>query len=225
MNGNQSHASLSAAGDLALETRENATFGSAMPVRGLRLSESMILIAALATGLLFNKWMQPMAHPLIRSGNLYSKDSLVMGMRLVMPHLASLSAAIWAISVRRPRPGLEPRSNQPGFLACTIASAGVASLLGWLALNRVIGRDVIWNLEVISMEPGNRTAVFLEPFWHGALPNYGDRIGLAVASAWLTLRMLGRWEARPDWIDRCGRILGAGWIFCAGLIWARPLLP
>ena len=34
----------------------------------------------------------------------------------------------------------------------------------------------------------------------------------AVAAAWLTLALCGRWRPEPSWVDRAGRGLGLGWL-------------
>jgi hypothetical protein len=39
-----------------------------------------------------------------------------------------------------------------------------------------------------------------------------SRVGIAVAAAWLTLALNGRWCPERSWIDRSGRVLGVLWI-------------
>ena len=46
----------------------------------------------------------------------------------------------------------------------------------------------------------------------------------AVAAAWLTLALTGRWRPRPDWLDRAGRALGTFWIAIVPLIWLEAFL-
>jgi hypothetical protein len=50
---------------------------------------------------------------------------------------------------------------------------------------------------------------------------YGDRIGFAVAGAWLALCLVGRWKSEPTWIDRPGRAIGCLWIALTVVIWLR----
>ena len=43
-------------------------------------------------------------------------------------------------------------------------------------------------------------------------------VGLAVAAVWVVQFASGRWRKPADWIDCCGRIVGACWIWI-GLVW------
>jgi len=52
-------------------------------------------------------------------------------------------------------------------------------------------------------------------------------IGLAVATAWLTLALTQGWHPEPAWSDRLGRILGVCWIilfFACGMLRAGFIL-
>jgi hypothetical protein len=52
--------------------------------------------------------------------------------------------------------------------------------------------------------------------WLSALSAAGPGTGgFAVAVAWATLALVGRWEPEASWVDRLGRALGAGWIAMA----------
>jgi hypothetical protein len=53
---------------------------------------------------------------------------------------------------------------------------------------------------------------------------WADRVGIAVAGAWLALRASGRWRSEPSWIDRLGRALGWAWIAAAAVVWGLTFL-
>jgi hypothetical protein len=59
------------------------------------------------------------------------------------------------------------------------------------------------------------------PFSGRLLVAYGDRIGFAVAGAWLSLLLAGRWQSEPSWVDRLGRAIGWLWLVLALVIWLR----
>jgi hypothetical protein len=55
----------------------------------------------------------------------------------------------------------------------------------------------------------------------------GQDTGLAIAALWVVLAIGRRWRASPDWIDRLGRLIGAGWIVStvAALLLMYVLMP
>jgi hypothetical protein len=53
---------------------------------------------------------------------------------------------------------------------------------------------------------------------------YGDRIGFAVAGAWLALWLSGRRRPERMWIDRLGRVLGWLWLGLIVVLWVRGFL-
>jgi hypothetical protein len=55
----------------------------------------------------------------------------------------------------------------------------------------------------------------------------GQDTGLAIAALWSVLALGGRWRASPDWFDRLGRLIGAGWVVStvAALLLMYVLMP
>ena len=100
-----------------------------------------------------------------------------------------------AIAAFRPR-GAAWRRPWRGRGGITIATLAVCSLTWgvWLALR--LG----------STPVGYRAPIYFE--WELA---HKTRAGL-VLGAWVASALLGRWGARPDWLDRAGRWIGWGWL-------------
>jgi hypothetical protein len=55
----------------------------------------------------------------------------------------------------------------------------------------------------------------------------GQDTGLAIAALWVVLALGSRWRTSPEWIDRLGRLIGAGWVALtvAALLLMYVLLP
>jgi hypothetical protein len=55
----------------------------------------------------------------------------------------------------------------------------------------------------------------------------GQDTGLAIAALWVVLAIGRRWRAAPDWFDRLGRLIGAGWVVStvAALLLMYVLMP
>ncbi len=122
------------------------------------------------------------------------------------PVLAAWTGAYLASRLRAPRPRRRRLIRQPGLAAAVAALAvliveapavvGIAWLdgrFGWATPSRV------------AQVAANATVLL------------AHHAGLAVAVAWLTLALAGRWRAERGWIDRWGRALGCAWI-AAGLL-------
>ena len=50
---------------------------------------------------------------------------------------------------------------------------------------------------------------------------YGDRVGFAVAGAWLSLLLFGRWRPERTSIAQLCRVMGWIWLSLALMIWLR----
>lgn len=124
-----------------------------------------------------------------------------------VPSAASLSLAVLALRLRRPRSRWRRMIRQPGLIACLAALGGLAVGLVYTAFN------VLENARMITRPPGevpyasDPTNWILTFDWSGPLP-----AGFAVAVAWSTQALVGRWRAEPSWIDRLGRLVGVGWM-------------
>jgi hypothetical protein len=122
----------------------------------------------------------------------FKRSGLVIG-------LASRFAALGLIglvvaSLLPPRQTLRRLSRQPGAVACAAAAAAMAAG-GLIVLSLALFRQ-----RSISSADEN--------YW----PFIEARIFLAIAAAWVTQALSGRWRPEPNWIDRAGRVLGAYWI-------------
>ena len=82
-------------------------------------------------------------------------------------------------------------------------------ILFWVVVTVSTGRAVKFVQHVIPHGQGihERGDVGYPgfPFGGRVLVVLGDRVGFAVAGAWLALLLVGRWKAEPTWIDRLGR--------------------
>jgi hypothetical protein len=105
-----------------------------------------------------------------------------------------LGTITWLVlRLRRPRPSLRELAHQPGYLASVVVVSGFS-----------VG-SVLTFLHEPVMFDGNPADWLIAGIWT-------PRVGLAVAAAWLTLRLNSRWCPERGWIDRSGRVLGVLWI-------------
>ena len=168
------------------------------------LGDSMILIAtfAIASALgrrtILNAWhfisilMSPPIDPTLpepyRSYVLIDRNTAlrVLPMELFEIGIISIGTAIIAhilIRLRRPRPSLSRLIFQPGFAATTSIVLGMSYCVYLRSMDYVLFRS--WTLVCFC----------------GIVP-----------VIWLILRLSGRRESEPGWIDRLGRALGWAWI-------------
>ncbi|WP_165228102.1 hypothetical protein [Aquisphaera insulae] len=191
--------------------------------RPFRLTDAMILLAAVAAGLWVNRpdwafallrWRQPVdAH-----------NAFVHLLDLVTPHLAIGTMAALAITMRPPRPSIRRLARKPGAAACMAALAALVVIACWLGITRATGRVVTFDDHATIPGHDGDWDFPGSAFSGRFLVLYGDRVGFAVAGAWLSLRLAGRWRAEPTWIDRLGRIMGWLWIGLAAVLWLRGYL-
>jgi len=129
----------------------------------------------------------------------------------LVPWLLVLSLVIFGLRLRAPRPRWRRLCRQPGFVACGMISAGLGLFL------------LIWLLhQGLARTPWGQLSPYYVLFWQFRAPFgpvYGQELivltfglGLAVLGAWALLFLGGFWRAERSWLDRAGRILGAGWI-------------
>jgi len=101
--------------------------------------------------------------------------------------------AITALRLRRPRPSPRRLVRQPGVMACCAALMAMIPALTHVALYATFRPSYSWSINMV-----------LSCTYELAVS--------AVAGAWLTLAISGRWRPEPDWVDRSGRLLGLGMI-------------
>jgi hypothetical protein len=163
--------------------------------RRLTLLDGMILVAATACGLAVIRGSipgvlhvlptSPLVPPLVPRPAL---DILIL-ILAAWPLPAMWTLALLAMRLRRPRPAWRRLARQPGVMACCAAAFAVTFNVLLLA--------------ALSLKVG----VFADFLLITALP-----VGLAVAVAWGTLLISGRWPPVGDGFDRAGRWFGAYWL-------------
>jgi uncharacterized membrane protein len=165
------------------------------PTRRMSLLDVMIMIAATAAGLAMIR--EPVAgvlHVIPSSPPvpfLIPRPALEAALLSLTawPLPAMWTLALLSVGLRRPRPPWRRLSRQPGMTACcAVAFVGSFNALLLASLSLKFGFV------------GDFFAVL-------ALP-----MGLAVAVAWMTLLIGGRWRPVPSPLDRAGRVLGAYWV-------------
>jgi hypothetical protein len=116
------------------------------------------------------------------------------------PFLVSTTVAVFIFRLRPPLPAWRRLRRQPGWVACvsalSVALFFLAETFGRRLIHDTIGQRVL----IMANSFAAQLAVTLR------------ETGLAVAAAWMTLLLTGRWRAELSWIDRAGRILGVLWI-------------
>ncbi len=108
------------------------------------------------------------------------------------------TVAVLGLRLRRPRPSWPRLCRQPGFAAGLAASLALAFWMAEAVAH--VGYDPPWTRL--------GWASFVETY----LDEMPTSAGYAVAGAWVLLVSSRRWRAEGGWLDRSGRILGAGWL-------------
>ena len=131
------------------------------------------------------RWMRPAAEHLVP----------------LLPVLAAWIGAYLIARLRSPRPRLRRLLAQPGL------SAALA-VLATLVIEATLLVGSAW-VDGRSLRPGPRA--FTQFTINGEIL-LAHHAGWAVAIAWATQALVGRWRPEPSWLDRSGRLLGSIWI-------------
>jgi hypothetical protein len=171
--------------------------------------DAMILVAGLAVSF----WIRP-EHllPSIRSTiQIMTQNRSVRSapgrIALVLSGPAQPVVAVWTLTIlvvalSRRHSRYHRLACQPGFVACS--SAALAIL--------IVG-PLNFATKELKLTPDLPLSVRTHVYLGYALTFDRAECGIAVAAAWLTLRLGGRWRPRrPDWIERSGLALGLFWI-------------
>jgi hypothetical protein len=183
--------------------------------------DAMLLIVAVAAGLWGNRTDWRACFPWSRANPYTSIETLL---KLVLPHVAAMTVVLVAIQLRRPRPPVRRLAREPGAVACMVASAVLLLIALWAATTKATGRVVEFSQSVSRLPNGGghgRGGALIYPDPGRWLAVYGDRVGFAVAGAWLALLLTGCWRSEPTWIDRLGRALGWVWLGLTVALWLR----
>jgi hypothetical protein len=182
-----------------------ATSAEPLTYRPFRVADGMVLIAALFVAAAWDRgavleavgW-RFMVPPTL--GVLANQAVAIV--TVLLPFLVVASPTLLALRLQTPRPGLRALLEQPGAVACALASLAVIPVvLLVLVSNFTAGRPMAaaWTRAVDDLKPERFALV-------------GTLIGLAVLVAWIVLRARQQWHPEASWIDRLGRLVGSGWI-------------
>jgi len=197
-----------------------------MKPRPFGLADAMLLVVAAATGLWLNRvelhWL---GVEFFWNTDPYNKTQLILS--LVLPYVAVGTAALLGMRLRQPHPPLRRLARQPGAVACMVASAVLLVTVGWVATTMATGHIVEFSqfITPVPFKGGGhgRGGTFYYPGGR-MLVVYGDRVGFAVAGAWLSLLLSGHWRPERTWIDRLGRAMGWLWLGLTAVLWVRGFL-
>ena len=171
------------------------------------LADLLVGVAALGLGLAMNR-VTPPGFAWVRDPGLRPPAKLFIalhhGLQLAVPHLLTLSQATLLVRLRRPWPAPQRLGREPGFVACA-------------AVGLVVVAEALMALPRL----GDRRYASPSTLFVG----FADVGGAAVAAAWLTLILGGRWQARGGWVDLAGRLLGLSWLGASLAHHAMFLLP
>jgi hypothetical protein len=137
---------------------------------------------------------------------------VILGLLMVAVPLAILGTlAGLALGLWPPRPRWRRRLARPGVVACLASAASWPIAGAFMAGYHHVLRETPW---------GGWRAWDFDAY---ALATFG---GFAVAAAWATLALNRRWRGEPNWPDRVGRLVGSAWVVmfvlaCYFLLW-RP---
>jgi hypothetical protein len=173
------------------------------PERRFSLADAMVLVAAMAPGLillrtavaleLFNLVPNLKAPPGRDFINSLSVSSASI--------LGSLTLATLVLSFRKPRPNLREVMRLHGFVACVAVMA--ASLLPLVHF-------------VIGVTTLSATGLNVALYFNNTLARLTLSAGQMIIGAWIALALMGRWRPGSNWKDRLGCVLRACWIFIYG---------
>jgi hypothetical protein len=177
------------------------------PRREFGVLDAMALVAATAAGMawmrsnydwqfFFGTWGL-----FYRNGDVLQTGGYLI--RFLWPFLLAWTLTVLVLRSRRPRPPRRLLMRQPGLVACCAATLGTMVCF-WPSLVGVLAGVPL--IDSVTRGPSR--------FWQESATGDGaaEAIGLAVATAWLTLVLTRGWHPEPTWVDRLGRILGACWI-------------
>jgi hypothetical protein len=187
-----------------MRTAEVATTAAEHPVRPFRIADAMVLMAALFIAMAWDRaalarsLLGVFSLPLFLLPLLRHAAHIVV---LLVPFLVVGSLSLFALRLQPPRPRLRQLLQQPGTIACALASvASIAIGLTVLGSHFTSGRPLAasWVGAVDDLRPDRLTIV-------------SSLIGMTVLMAWVVLRAKRQWRPESSWIDRLGRLVGMGW--------------
>jgi hypothetical protein len=175
---------------------------SDLPKRKIRLFDTMILVAVFAITI---SWLRFMASFGDYPPYPFQKRGIALAYIAASWLVFFTMLSLVPIRLIQPRPAIARLWRQPGWLACNI--------------NAFVVLYVIAN-HLPSLMTGLRSSL---PLQRGEIVSgcflslttgIDSGAGMAIATGWATLALVGRWEPGEDWIDRAGTICGIWLIVC-----------
>jgi hypothetical protein len=178
--------------------------------RPLTLLDAIILIAAFACGL--GGWLFRQRGMFYRGAAYEPIPVGIFGLSAVaLASILTLALCYGVViaSLRPPRPSWCRLSARPGFVACF--TAVVTSLVHWAI-----------HAPHVNFANPHLLPNWMTILWFYTLCAFPIHIAPALVSAWLLLKVGGRWDAKTDWIDHLGLVLGGLYLVLAALCWTLP---
>lgn len=186
--------------------------------RRLTMLDLMLMVAAAALALAgfqfavthvfpgwldYSRWPRWIGNPTPRAILYMLSDATAP----LIPLAGAWTGLLLVLRMLPPRPPWRRIWRQPGMVACLAASFAITWAGAAAGLLLGIGR-----LFLTFQHDG---LTFAQSWMVG---HVFPLAGVAVASAWMPMRLSRRWPPPADWIDRAGRIVGVLWM-TIGLAW------
>jgi hypothetical protein len=179
------------------------------PRRRLTMADAMLLVAALAPGLILLRIAARLglfARPPSNSppGREFLEHLAVAGGSLLFP----LALAVIVLTLREPHRARRDAIRRPGFVSCVaLAVAAILPIAHFLVRVATVKKA---NLPA-AVNQRNFTAELSLSF-NNMFGRLESEAGPMIAGAWLALALTGRWRPGPSWLDRLGCLVGACFI-------------
>lgn len=184
--------------------------------RRFTLADAMALVAAVAVGLAVSRvWTRFADERAMYQSRVYATSGPMRPLAPITtravqywPVVAALSPTLLALRMRRPRPRRRRLFAPPGVTACATATIAIA-LEGLMRVLLILGPypdSFAWEWKELD----HIRVLNLALAAIGALSS--TTVGIAVAAAWGSTALAGRWRPEGSWIDRAGRVVGFLWL-------------
>ena len=175
--------------------------------RPFTLGDLMALIAAVAAGIAFQRWVESSPGTLSHVFGAFGVAGYFRvprwfdfpWSRTPVYQALAVTTALGLLRWRPPRPRFRQICREPGAMAClaVVVATGVGLLAEWIqAALRATGSFAIplfWQHEATRSLIINAAAS-------------------SVAGVWIALALQRRWSPKQSWLDRAGRLLGLYWL-------------
>ena len=167
----------------------------------------MILVAAIAAAIVWIQHDFPYVVHLstkrINQPSFLRRDQLAIWFRVIVPLLTCVSFALILARASGPRPSWRQCLRQPGFVAALAVASSAFFILAGTAIVPYVKDTMYYRSTVRDSMHG---------YWELVVDDLLASVGELIVISWIVLAVSRRWRAKPDWIDRTGRIIGVLWI-------------